>query len=126
MHVILRVFDAIRSFDRPCTCAELARETGLTRDSVRKGLDGLRRRKLLVEDGAPRLRTTYLLAVEAPRPEDLRGRYDRAARMLELPAQCKHSPASPTSHAAQPGALRAGITAIARQSCTLQKLWRKR
>lgn len=73
MYLILAVYDALRTFDRPCTRAELGAASDLVRDEVRNGLDGLRRRGAVIVDGAPRERTAYMLRPGADRPTDLRG-----------------------------------------------------
>lgn len=74
VHCILKVFDALRTFARPATRVELERESGLDANGVRKGLDGLDRRGVLVMDGEPRKLSTYTLQPGTERPTDLRGR----------------------------------------------------
>lgn len=74
MRLILNVYDALRTFDRPATRRELEKESGLLPEQVRKGLDGLRRHHLLVVYGPPRFRCTYELVAKAPRPIEIRGR----------------------------------------------------
>lgn len=95
--LILAVFDALRSFDRPCTRSEIEREALLTRDEVRIGIDGLRRRHAVRMEGLPRQQATYRLVPGAERPEDRRGHYDRSEEIRERHAlaHVKHRAAMP-------------------------------
>ncbi len=151
MRLILAVFDALRTFDRPATRAEIEREAGLTFDEVHKGLRGLMRRGALVMDGKPRCRSVYALTDGAQRPADLRGRYKRTAEgraaiaarardgdaflgiiVLDEPLH-PYRAAMPPSHRAQPGSLRTATVAQAQRKavpvsfspCLLASVWRK-
>lgn len=146
MRLILAVFDALRTFDRPCTRAELQRESGLDKDEVHLGLRGLDRRHMLAVEGNPRSRGLYQLTPEAKRPEDLRGKYVRAAehRAQASIARRAHRPARPAMTAAvaalAPRAPAAGgcVRAVVRHGigltggntpiapCALAQAWRRR
>ena len=148
MHLILQVYKALRTFDRPATKAEIAREAGLSRDAVAAGLRGLDRpgRRVLVKrDVAPGLRGMYALIAGAPEPTDLRGRWEhdeawrerqrdgvnayhtaRASGSLPAPyrpalADRSHTAAMLPAHCAAPGALRTEATS----RCLLAELWRR-
>lgn len=77
MYLILAVYDAMQSLDCPATRAELEHASGLDTASVRKGLDGLRRRRVLIMDGKPCALSRYALQPGTERPTDLRGRHSR-------------------------------------------------
>lgn len=77
MRLILAVYDALRSFDRPATRLELERESGLCKDDVHAGLRGLVRRGSVVKDVDGRRGGTYRLQPDAARPCDLRGNFPR-------------------------------------------------
>ena len=147
MHLI-RVFDALRTFARPATRAELEREASLSKDEVWAGLRGLIRRGLVICIQEGRQRGTYVLTKMAARPECGRGRYERAEehrhRMARAVKATKvrakdgwrgdYSPARPPSHDAQPGALRVvvkGVLDIRRHQpstfgrCALADAWKK-
>jgi hypothetical protein len=84
MRLVLAVFHALRTFDRPATRAELERETGLSAKQVWKGLDGLYRRKLLVQERPGRRnRGLFELLDRNQVPWQLRGRYERSAEHRE-------------------------------------------
>lgn len=150
MRLIDAVYDALRSFDRPCTRAELEAATGLGKDDVWNGLKGLLRRGVVCTDDAPRKRGLYALVPGAPRPEDRRGRAPKSEATRALISAARktyqssgpqihtlhadvpptYHPASPPSHASAPGILRTvhsgagmrgGGTPIAR--CTLADVW---
>ena len=126
MRMILAVFDALRTFDRACTRAELERETGCDQRAVENGLCGLLRRGLLIVGGLRGQRGTYELVLGAHRPVDRRGRYPREERHRAAAAnyarprpfpdgQCDPSTylaARPSSHDAQPGALRTVVRGV--------------
>lgn len=125
VRLILVVYDALRTFDRPCTRAELEAETGLSKDDVWTGLKGLMRRRCLRIVGEPRQRTTFQLVTGATRPYDLRGMSPKSAatrgrisaavrvrkgaspqiHLFDDPPD-PHRAACPPSHNAEPGALR--------------------
>lgn len=149
MQLILAVYDALRSFDRPCTRAEIEREALLTRDEVRIGLDGLRRRHAIRMEGLPRQQATYRLVPGAERPEDLRGQYERSEEQrrrmrhrasapgvtgprFAMDGPASYSPAAGPSRNAMPGAARqvkGGISfgnASSITPCALALSWRKR
>lgn len=150
MRLIHTVFDALRTFDRPCTRAEIEAATGLKKDDVWKGLKGLMRRRCLRIVGEPRRVTTFALAPGAMRPLDLRGvsgkseitrRRIAAARRQAVtpeihilePLPVHHRAAMAPSHRAEPGALRVvkkglGLTGgePAARPCALADFWRKR
>jgi hypothetical protein len=72
------VFDALRTFDRPATRAEIERESELGYDQVHNALRTLWRNGLVViEVDAPRRRGLYRVATGAERGECSRGRYER-------------------------------------------------
>lgn len=146
MHLIKAVYIALRSFNRPATKTEIAREAGLDRDAVAAGLRGLARpgRRLLVRhDVAPGQRGLYSLVPGAPPPQDLRGRWlhdaawrerqregvqayqaARAAGTAPAPrhqllAERVHTTAMVPTHFAAPGSLRTEATA----RCLLAELW---
>jgi hypothetical protein len=83
MRLIVDVYIALRTFDRPATVRELQREAGLERDEVHQGLRGLNRRHLIVKDAAPRQTGTYRLVSGAELPQDLRGHFERDERYRE-------------------------------------------
>jgi hypothetical protein len=152
VRLIAAVFDALATFDRPCTRAELERESGLTKDQVHLGLRGLDRRHVLLVDGAARSRTVYQLLPGAQRPEDLRGKFARSDEFKALQSAARrglhasrpattaavaaisphggqYSPARPASHGAAPGALRThapGVAAAPSAPLLLAQLWRRR
>lgn len=148
MRLINAVYLALRSFNRPATKTEIAREAGLDRDAVAAGLRGLNRpgRRLLVRhDVTPGARGLYSLVPGAPPPCDLRGRWlhdeawrarqrqgvqayqaARAAGTLPAPRQQPlaarvHTTAMVPTHFAASGALRTEATA----RCLLADLWRR-
>lgn len=150
MRLILTVYDALRTFDRPCTRAELEAVTGMTKDDVWRGLRGLMRRHCLHVVGEPRKRTTFRLLKDAKRPFDLRGvvpkseltRRRMAAAHRERSARIgihvlddhpsNYSPARPPSHGSAPGGariVRSGLGLVgdssATTSCALAVFWRK-
>ena len=150
MRLILTVFDALRTFDRPCTRAEIESASGLKTDDVGKGLKGLMRRRCLRIVGEPRRVTTFALVPGAARPLDLRGiagksditrRRIAAARRagatpeihILAPLGLSHRAAMPPSHRAEPGALRVvkkglGLSGgdLPTRPCALAEIWRKR
>lgn len=155
MRLIVAVYDALRSFDRPCTRAEIERQAQLTGVEAKKGLLGLKRRGDVLMDGAPRQRTLYRLRPGAQRPADRRGRYERllehrqqqsiarrnhrvaAPSILVLDPQpeavARHSPASPPSHTSAPGGARLvthgmdlGGSNAPIAPCALAQIWRRR
>lgn len=111
---VLLVFDALRTFDRPATRAELEVESGLDYDQVHKALRTLALHQLLIKDAVARQRGTYQLKPGAIRPVLKRGRYQRDDEHRLHMAQVKrahrseprYTPARPPSHTAQAGALR--------------------
>lgn len=148
MRLIVAVFDALRTFDRPCTRAELEAASGLGRHEVRNGLDGLRHRRLLLVMGNARERATYRLKPSAQRPEDLRGHGERAAPVRERiaagvarywaaagvlsppdPGFIAHHASAPPSHACAPGAARhsvaSALPSLESTAALLQQIWRK-
>lgn len=135
MDCILGVFDALATFDRPATRAEIETESGLDKRAVENGLAGLMRRQLLRIDGGPRMLTTYQLAAVAPRPETLRGRYSRTPGSI-LSAPRPYAAAMPPSHHAQPSAVRIvargmleAHSCVGPQTfgpCLLSEFWKKR
>ena len=135
MLAVLKVYAALRSFDRGATRRELEVETAMDKRSVQHGLAGLLRRQLLIVDGAPNRLSTYRLIDGAELGGTLRGRYDRVAEPLMPAPRDDYSPARPPSHTAQPGASRMvvkGILDVHRRQpdsfgpCALAELWRKR
>ena len=113
MRNVLVVFDALQRGLRPLTRVEIEAATGLVRDEVREALRSLKRRTLLVIDGAERERVRYSLVEKAVRPQDGRGRFVRTVshcqlkaslRLLQLGRLCalppSYSPARLPSHAA--------------------------
>lgn len=149
MRLITTVYDALRTFDRPCTRAELEAATGLGKHEVRNGLDGLRQRRLVSVSGSARERATYQLRPAAERPEDLRGRSARteatrqrisaSRRRAAVPGimllepighGLPYRPSFPPSHVAAPGALRSTVSTLRLEThdagLLLQQLWRKR
>lgn len=144
MHLILAVYDALRSYDRPCTRAEIENATSMEKDDVREGLRGLQRRGDLIVIGSERQRATYRLRTGAERPVDLRGKSvkdeETRARMAEshrrravpgvttLDHGHHYSPARPPSHRAEPGALRTTkpVRHVASNTCALQHFWRRK
>ncbi len=138
MHLILAVYDALRSYDRPCTRAEIEETAGLGKDDVREGLRGLQRRGDLIVVGTERQRATYRLRPGAQRPVELRGKAPKTdetrVRMAESHRRRTgvvvidtYSPARPPSHRAEPGALRTGKAhrhVVEPSSCALQFFWR--
>ena len=148
MQLILQVFDALRTFDRPATRAELERESGLDKDAVWSGLRGLIRRGLVICAQEGRQRGMYMLTRMAERPECARGKYERdsdhrqrmalATKATRVSAKerwhADYSPARPPSHSAQPGALRVvvkGVLDVRRHQpstfgrCVLADTWKK-
>lgn len=144
--MILRVYAALRSFNRPATRREIERESGLSRDAVAAGLRGLDRpgRRLLVRvQVEPGLRGLYALVAGAPAPTDLRGRwlhdeawrerqrqgvqaYQAARAAGTVPAAHRlalaervHTTAMVPTHFSAPGALRTEATS----RCLLAELW---
>jgi hypothetical protein len=72
------VLDALRTFDRPATRAEIERESELGYDQVHNALRTLCRNGLVViEVDAPRRRGLYRVATGVERSECARGRYER-------------------------------------------------
>lgn len=151
MRLILAVFDALRTFDRPATRREIEREAGLTFDEVRQGLRGLAKRGVLTVDGGMRCRAVYALTPAAQRPTEMRGRYERtAAGRAAIAARARegdaflgiivldeplhpYRAAMPPSHRAQPGSLRTATSGqVLRKGvpasfgpCLLAAVWRK-
>jgi hypothetical protein len=146
VHVILAVYTALRSFNRPATRREIEREAGLDRDAVAAGLRGLNRpgRRLLVRHAVePGARGLYSLVPGAPAPTDLRGRwlhdevwrerqrqgvqaYQAARASGSHPAPQRlaleertHTTAMVPTHFSAPGSLRTEATA----RCLLAELW---
>lgn len=130
MRLIAAVYDALRTFDRPCTRTELEDASGLSRHEVRNGIDGLRHRRLLLVVGSARERATYRLKPGAQRPEELRGRQERPAAVRHRiavgvarhraaapqvvllapdPAFVPHRAAAPAGHAHVAGAARRAV-----------------
>lgn len=155
MRLIVAVYDALRTFDRPCTRAEIEREARLGPIETKKGLLGLKRRGELVVTGSARQRALYRLRPEAERPTDQRGRYERllehrerassARRNHRVPAPgivvldaihdaaAQYCASSPPSHAAAPGVARVvshgmslGGSNVSIMPCALAQIWRKR
>lgn len=138
----LIVFNALRTFDRPATLAEIERESGLDRDQVHEALRTLDRHQVLVKDvQGPRRRGLYKL-VDGARPvATARGRYERdVAHRQRIAALVRaqragaavpgYSPAMPPSHAAAPGALRtvgasARVLPVGLDLCALARVWKK-
>lgn len=138
MRVTHAVFDALRTFDRACSRAELEHETGLDTEEVRGALRVLKRHGVLNVDGGRCQLTTYRLKPHAPRPVDMRGHYDRS---LQVPRHDGHllvvggqqrAAAGPPSHKSAPGAQRAAVStassravqAPAVSTCALAAFWR--
>lgn len=155
MRLIEAVYDALRSFDRPCTRAEIEREACLCTVEVKKGLLGLKRRGDLVTDGVERQRAVYSLREGAERPTDQRGQYERTMELREGQRLARkqhraarpaitilddsggagrpYSPAAGPSHGNAPGAARVvrhgmslGGTNNLISPCALAQTWRKR
>src|SRR5512139_2768199 len=87
MRLIQAVYDALRTFDRPATRAEIERESGLDKPAVERGLEGLDRRGDLVrKDVKPRKGGTYALKAGAVRPDHFlpRGKYSAARPPVSL------------------------------------------
>lgn len=143
MHLILAVYDALRSYDRACTRAEIEAATDLGKDDVRAGLRGLQRRGDLIVIGSERQRAMYRLRTGAERPIDLRGKAakdeETRARMAEahrrrvtpsvaLLDHHHYSAARPPSHRSEPGALRTTKHGprVASNVCALQHFWRRK
>lgn len=146
MHIAVIVFNALRTFDRPATRAEIERESGLDYDQVHEALRTLSRHGVLIKfvDG-PRRRGLYQLTEDARRIETVRGRYERTAphrkhlaalaRARRADAVATYSPAMAPAHAAAPGALRTVVRGIldrrrqvrkAFEACALAQLWKER
>jgi len=145
VRLIACVYDALRTVNRPCTRVEIEQVSGLDKDSVREGLDGLRRRQdLLIE--RDRRSNVYMLRPGAQRPVDLRGRHTqseqtrerisgarRGHRVARPPAKLadgqpvtgRHSAARPPSHISQSSALRttAQRVELKNSPCALERFW---
>lgn len=134
MRVTVKVFEALRTFDRPATRREIERESGLNYDQVHKALRaldtaGLLRRQV---DGA-RIRGLYQLVAGAEPPADRRGSYARQeSHRRPTGRRAAYSAARAPSHDAQPGGLRLvvrGILDLKHQPkqpfspCALAQLW---
>ena len=141
MNLILAVYDALRSYARACTRAEIEIAAALGKDDVREGLRGLQRRGDLIVVGTERQRATYRLRTGAERPVDLRGKGEKdeetRARMAEAHRRRPgpsvalldyHSPARPPSHRSEPGALRTTkpVHRVASNACALQHYWSRK
>lgn len=147
MNNAIKVFRALRSFDRAASRAELERESELTYDQVHEGLRTLVRRGLLVKPLAiGRQRGTYQLVAGAREPTTTRGQYERTEAHRQMiaalvrarragHAPASYSPAAPPSHTNEPGALRIvikGVLDLRRsdcaddsfRACALAKLWK--
>lgn len=142
----LKVFHALRTFDRPACRAELERESGLDYDQVHEGLRTLKRHHLLrPQKRVERRRLVYQLIEGAKEPQTVRGRYQRTIEHRQHVASLvrahrsgdappSYSAAAAPSHSNQPGALRIivkgvldrNVSAVAvPRPCALAKLWTK-
>lgn len=77
LQIALRLFEALRTFDRAASRAELERESGLDYDQVHKALRTLDRHQVLVKSIDGKRAALYRLIEGAGQPVTARGRYRR-------------------------------------------------
>jgi len=137
MRLITTVYNALVEFRDGCTRRQLEEVTGLCKDEVHKGLNGLRRRHMLLILGGERERAHYRLKPGSAPPVEMRGgrrddeRPQPALIVLEAFFDNGYRAAKPPSSRAAPGALRTArrsspAAAPVNSTCLLAALWRKR